>query len=83
MKRLIITGLCLFVLTMVGCNNSTTTSGSDGTVVVYSGGSIMATFEADGKITTYAEMNGWKFVDKATGDLIRVSGTVVIRSQGE
>jgi hypothetical protein len=55
------------------------TWGGSQRVVLYSAtGTPIATWDTDGSMKTRNGSDGWHFVDKATGKLVHVSGTVVI-----
>ncbi|MEW6381500.1 MAG: hypothetical protein AB1611_18125 [bacterium] len=54
------------------------TIGRPGIVKLYSGGRLVEQWESTGKVISEENSDGWLFVDKKTGKLIRVSGTVVI-----
>jgi hypothetical protein len=41
-------------------------------------GSVVQEWDSDGVAHTEARSDGWYFTDKATGKLVRLSGTVVI-----
>lgn len=81
MKRLL-TILLLGLSMIVGCTQTefkdAITYGRSGVVKLYSGGQLVEQWESTGKILSEENSDGWKFVDKKTGKLIRVSGTVVI-----
>ena len=80
MKGLIVAiGISLF---MFGCTDSQmkniTTLGTPGKIELYSGGKKVAEWHSTGKITSESSTDGWKFVDRDTGKLVRVSGTTVV-----
>jgi len=80
-KRLLI--IFLIVLApLMGCTQAeikdAITIGRPGIVKLYSGGQLVEQWESTGKIISEENSDGWKFVDKKTKKLIRVSGTVVI-----
>lgn len=73
----------LFILSFfIGCTQAemkdVISIGRSGIVKLYSGGQLIEQWESTGKVITEENSDGWKFVDKKTGKLIRVSGTVVI-----
>ena len=74
----------LVILLTVGCTESgiknITTWGSSGQIKFYSGGKLINEWTSTGKICSEAETDGWRFVDKKTGKLIRITGDVIIEN---
>lgn len=72
----------LTILLIAGCTQAemkdAITIGRPGIVKLYSGGRLVEQWESTGKVISEENSDGWLFVDKKTGKLIRVSGTVVI-----
>lgn len=53
--------------------------GADQKVILYAAdGHVIREWTSDGKVSTESGSDGWFFRDRATGKLVRVSGTVVI-----
>lgn len=55
-----------------------TSIGQEFDVKVYSGGIAVKSYRSTGKVLTESQSDGFYFRDKATGHLVRVSGTVTI-----
>ena len=72
-------------LTLPGCYSAQMSQfgaiGADFTVTLYSGGQAMKTWHSSGKVLTEGDSDGWYFTDRATGKLVRVSGTVAIEQE--
>ena len=54
--------------------------GTGGSITCYSGGVVIYTGEATGRIASESQSDGWFLKEKSTGNLIRVSGDCVIRN---
>jgi hypothetical protein len=65
-----------------GCTDATRASlgayGQEHRVRMYNGGVLVAEWISTGKVVTMTESDGWQFMDKASGKLVRVSGDVII-----
>jgi hypothetical protein len=66
-----------------GCSNADlahvgTWNGSQHVVLYAASGSIIGQWDSDGLVQTEDRSDGWYFKDKATGKLVRISGTVLI-----
>ena len=76
--------IVLLLATLAACTAADlaniTTLGSAGDITCYSGGQVIFTGRSTGKIATEQQSDGWRFVDAASGKLIRVSGDCVIRN---
>jgi len=75
----------LWVGILAGCSDATmknlSTYGDSATIILYScDGKIIRQWESTGKVATETQSDGWRFVDKKTGKLVRVSGTIVIEN---
>jgi hypothetical protein len=84
MKKLIFA--ISILATMTACRSSQMAQwgalGVDQQVTLYSGtGSVIRQWTSDGKVSTESGSDGWFFRDRATGKLVRVTGTVVIESK--
>jgi hypothetical protein len=84
MKKLIMVLAVLMATAITACRDTTIASwkalGSDGRIKCYSGGQVIFDGESSGKISSLEKSDGWQFMDKATGRLVRVSGTCVIHN---
>jgi hypothetical protein len=77
--------ISLWIGMLAGCSDATVknwqTFGDSATVTLYAcDGSTIKIWESTGKVATETQSDGWRFVDKKTGKLIRVSGTIVIEN---
>jgi hypothetical protein len=76
--------ISLFLLAFIGCTDGTmakfTALGDSGEITCYSGGVVFYHGFSTGKIQTESQSDGWYFKEKGTGNLIRVSGSCVIRN---
>lgn len=74
--------VAIAALFMSGCTDAErgrlTAFGSEFRVTLYSGGQAVRTWDSSGKVLTEKDSDGYYFVDKKTGNLIRVSGDVVV-----
>lgn len=74
----------LFALFLFGCSDAERAKigaiGQPGHVECWSAGIKYYDGDSTGKIQTEQGTDGWFFEEKATGDLIRVSGPCVIRN---
>jgi len=81
MKKVIFVALLLSAVT-ISCTDATRASlGSYGqahTVTMYNGGKMVRQWTSTGKVTSIDGSDGWQFMDKATGKLVRVGGDVII-----
>jgi len=72
---------CMFA---AGCVNADLAQygalGSSGHVTCYSGGKIIYDGDSDGKIMSENGSDGWYFMEKSTGRLVRVSGDCLIKN---
>lgn len=72
------------ILFMVGCTDaeiaSITALGEEAHIQCFSGGQVSYDGISTGKVVTLNGSDGWQFKEKATGDLIRISGDCVIRN---
>ena len=75
--------ITLFML-LIACTDTEiaqlTAIGEPGHITCYSGGQVIFEGDSTGKIATEEQSDGWKFMDAATGRLIRVSGDCLIRN---
>lgn len=79
MKNLLLTVVAL----VAGCSNADiahlgTWGGSQHIVLYAANGSIIGQWDSSGLVKTESGSDGWFFVDKLTGKLVRISGPVVI-----
>lgn len=69
---------------LCGCTNSgwknITTLGSDAHVRLYSGGVLIGEWDSSGKVITEDHSDGYRFVDKKTGKLVRIAGQIIIEN---
>ncbi len=75
--------LLLAVALIAGCSNADiahlgTWGGSQHVVLYAANGSIIDQWDSSGLVKTESGSDGWFFVDKLTGKLVRISGPVVI-----
>ena len=73
--------LCLVIL--AGCSWSATVAdlkslGKEHKVTMWSGGQLVREWTSAGKVESMSESDGWQFMDKGSGQLIRVGGDVII-----
>ena len=75
--------ITLFML-LIACTDTDiaqlTAIGEPGHITCYSGGQVIFEGDSTGKIATEEQSDGWKFMDAATGRLVRVSGDCLIRN---
>jgi hypothetical protein len=75
--------ITLFML-LIACTDTEiaqlTAIGEPGHITCYSGGQVIFEGDSTGKIATEEQSDGWKFMDAATGRLVRVSGDCLIRN---
>ena len=80
----IATLLLIVLLGLSACSDAERTQlmavGSSGHITCYSGTLKIYEGDATGKIATESHSDGWFFKEKVTGDLIRVSGSCLIRN---
>jgi hypothetical protein len=75
--------LCvLIILFLTGCSDATyknmTTFGESANIKLFSGGILIGEWESTGKVITETQSDGYRFVDKKTGKLIRITGDIII-----
>jgi hypothetical protein len=74
----------LLLVALFGCTDAEwgqyQALGCPGHIVCYSAEKVTYDGWASGKIATESGSDGWFFVEAKTGDLIRVSGSCVIRN---
>lgn len=82
MKKMICSVLLFVAISSVGCTDATIANfkalGDEHTVTMYNGGKLVREWTSTGKVTSIQDGDGWQFMDKATGKLIRVGGDVII-----
>lgn len=77
--------IVVILVCMTACRSSQMAQwgalGSDQKITLYSSsGSVIREWVSDGKVSTENGSDGWFFRDRATGKLVRVTGTVVIEA---
>ena len=82
-KNIIISVIALITLFgSVGCTDATRANikaiGQEHRIRMFSGGELVAEWTSTGKVTSLRESDGWQFMDKETGRLVRVGGDVII-----
>lgn len=69
-------------VTSIGCTDTDLASfsayGEEHKVELWSGGKMVKSWTSTGKVSSEESSDGYKFMDKATKKLVRVSGDVVI-----
>lgn len=55
--------------------------GKPARVTLYNGGKAVAQWDSVGKVQAEKDSDGWFFEDAKTGNLIRLSGSVVVESK--
>ena len=77
--------ICASCLLFTGCTKAEysqlTGFGKDYNISVYSGGQKIKEFISSGKVLTEKESDGWFFMNKETGKLVRISGTVIVEER--
>lgn len=82
MKKFIVIALLCSTLGCMDADVSQITSiGSPHKVTLWSGGQAAKVWHSTGKVKTEQETDGWFFTDKATGKLVRVSGTISVEQE--
>lgn len=80
MKKLIL--LIAICFTAVGCTDATRSNlmsyGKEHQITMYNGGTMVRQWISSGKVQSLTDSDGWQFMDKATGKLVRVGGDVII-----
>lgn len=80
-SRLVIAGL-IFASMINGCSDAewerNTSYGSKHKVQFYSGGTMLKEWTSTGTVVSLQAEDGWQFVDAATGQLVIVTGDIVI-----
>jgi len=84
-KSLLLASLCAIALTTTACSDVTkaqlTAWGSAHRITLYAAdGTVIKTWDTDGKITSASGSDGYEFKDKATGKLVQCSGTVIVET---
>ncbi len=83
MKKTIIAAI-IAAITSTACSDAARAKlgaiGDAGTITCYSGGKAIYQGKSTGKIMSENGTDGWYFMESGTGDLIRISGTCVIRN---
>lgn len=82
MKKAILTLALISLLLTSACTDASRASiaalGNEHRVRMYNGGVLVAEWTSTGKVTTMTDSDGWQFMDKETGKLVRVGGDVII-----
>jgi hypothetical protein len=80
MRKLFI--ILLIGMLIVSCTDATLASfgayGESHHIRMFNGGILVAEWYSTGKVATMDSSDGWEFMDKATGRLVRVGGDVII-----
>ena len=85
MKRFMLMALVIIgIVVLTGCTNADwenmATLGSNAHIRLYSGGQLIGEWESSGKVVTESHSDGYRFVDKKSGKLIRITGQIVIEN---
>ncbi len=79
MKKLL---LIPFLLMVIGCTDATKADlfsyGKEHTITMYNGGKLVKQWTSTGKVNSMSDSDGWQFMDKETGKLVRVGGDIII-----
>lgn len=82
MKKSLMVLAVMAAVALAGCTDAKKAKmggyGSEHRVEMYSGGELVRTWTATGKVLSEEHSDGYYFNDKETGALIEVSGDVVI-----
>jgi uncharacterized lipoprotein YehR (DUF1307 family) len=82
MKRVSILFVVIATIFMVSCTDSEREKmfnyGNEFKVEMYSGGQLVRSWISTGKVNSEEGSDGYYFKDKATGNLVEVSGDIVI-----
>lgn len=74
--------LILLTILSVGCADATRANfssiGKEHKITMYNGGQLVRSWTSTGKVLTITDSDGWQFMDKETGKLVRVGGDVII-----
>jgi hypothetical protein len=74
--------IALIALLNAGCTDAARANlgayGNEHRVRMYNGGVLVAEWTSTGKVTSLENSDGWQFMDKETGKLVRVGGDVII-----
>lgn len=74
--------LMLILVLSVGCTDATKASiggfGKAHKISMYNGGVLVREWVSTGKVESMSQSDGWQFMDKETGKLVRVGGDVII-----
>jgi hypothetical protein len=75
--------LTALFLTLLGCSDAKVAQfeslGQPAMITCYSGGEVIYQGFSTGKVSTEQNSDGWFWVEKETGDLIRASGQCIVR----
>ena len=67
---------------LIGCTDATrasiTSYGSNHKVTMYNGGVKVREWISTGRVNSIQNSDGWEFMCKETGELVRVGGDVII-----
>ena len=81
-RKLITITVISISLVSIGCTDARRASlgsyGKEHTITMYNGGVKVRQWTSTGKVTSMTDSDGWQFMDKATGKLVRVGGDVII-----
>ena len=82
MKKVMLLAMVLFAIVLNGCTDATKADwggyGKEHVIRMYNGGILVAEWTSTGKVVSMSDSDGWQFMDKATGKLVRVGGDVII-----
>ena len=74
--------LLIMLLTLISCTDADMASmksyGSKFNIKMYNGGVLVGSWTSTGKVSSMQNSDGWEFMDKTTGKLVRVGGDVII-----
>jgi len=77
--------LLICVLGTVGCTDATfskvTSYNTTFKISLFSGGQLVREYHSTGRVESEEHTDGWFFVNKETGKLVRVSGTISIEQE--
>jgi len=80
--RIKILAALIFAVIVSGCTDARKASflsfGKEHKVTMYNGGVLVREWISSGKVESMSQSDGWQFMDKATGKLVRVGGDVII-----
>lgn len=82
MKHILILLTCIIFL---GCTDAKQEKffglGNEHTIQLYSGGKLIGTWNSTGKVSSEKNSDGYFFKDKLTGNLIEISGDIIITTK--